>query len=69
MNIIVFFLIAAAGILGYTCGGYDARRQTSRLRQWLESIRDTATDERISRDTVRQLAVEALNGKTFVQHG
>lgn len=33
----------------------------AQLRLWLEVIRDA--DERISRDTVRQCAVEALAGK------
>lgn len=60
-NIFVFVLVCMA--LLYASAYFRSRKQTTQLRQWLMGIRDIATDEKVSRDTVRQAAVDALDGK------
>ena len=55
----------ALGLIGFGLGllvrAYH--RDTRHLRAWLTVIRAVATDERVSRDTVRQCAVDALEGR------
>lgn len=67
-DFIGFIVGPGAIILAFMLGFRRARKQTTQLRQWLEVIRDGATDERISRDTVRRCAVDALEGKTWPVH-
>jgi len=65
MTFIVPLVITVFGLFGYWMGWRDARKQTAQLRQWLEVIRDGATDERVRSDTLRQCAVDALEGKQW----
>lgn len=63
MNTILMALLLV--LVGFLIGYHTAQRETRRLRRWLIGIRDMATDERVSRDTVRQYAVVALGGEVL----